>query len=167
MTASPDVVLLIGSATDPATLLESIAGDVPIDEMLSGGQVVAPSVGLVSLLSPLRPIRGIACVIPLDSQESGPLDHALNAAWVVALLRWVTRFPIGRLIASFGPTDQSRVFRRAVRRNREAMGMTDAAFLVIAVDLPAVRTAWDAVHSGRVPRALHGLSAAARERASR
>lgn len=75
--------------------------------------------------------------------------------------------PLGRLLLSLGPTDPSRVFWRAVRADPEAMSMLRSADVLLAGDLPAVRTAWQLLRAKQVPAAYFGLQAAEKVFAAR
>lgn len=87
-------------------------------------------------------------------------DRVLHALGAPALHRRLARFPLGRLINSLGPVDAGRVFWRSVRANPAARGALADAQIAIAADLPAVKTAWLALRSGRVSSAYYDHRAA-------
>jgi len=58
--------------------------------------------------------------------------------------------------------DPTRTMWRAVRADRPAMSAARRADLVVAADLPAVRTAWSLLRRGDASRAVYGVSAAER-----
>jgi hypothetical protein len=165
--SAPSIVLLVGSDADPSALLGSIARQTPLDVLLTPEGAPTASVSLISLLEPSEPLSGVTHSIRLDRTNPGILDRMLVTAPASALSRMAARSPIGRLIASFGPADPSRVFRRAVERSEEARRSIETADVLVAVDLPAARTAWDALRAGRVSRALYGVRAAARKLSER
>lgn len=153
------VVIVVGSQSEPEQLFRSALGQHSPQAALSraSGREVT-----VSLLSQLRAsgsqdLAASHVVSPSRTPFADRLIASLHLNRVDSLLR---KSPLGRLLLSLGPTDPSRVFWRAVRADPAALAMLSTADVVLAADLPAVRTAWHVLHAGRVPEAYFGLQAA-------
>ncbi|WP_309071280.1 hypothetical protein [Arthrobacter sp.] len=155
MNAPLKVVAIIGSPTDPDQLLRSGLGEASLEEELERVSQRDVAVRLVSWL----PSRDIPEGVVVGTPQRAPLvDRLLARIGAGKLQRVLQRYPAGRLLNSLGPLDQSRVFWRAVRENKSALSVLDAADVLIAVDLSAVRTAW--ITSRRNPSvdAYYGLA---------
>jgi hypothetical protein len=147
------IVLLFGSGIT-AERSAALASEVSRLTTLLRAAKKPVSVSAISLgLS--RSIAGASEHISLD--ESGPSrgDRLLTAVGAFKLKEVFATFPLGRLLNSFGPVDQSRVFWRAVKLNPDAMRLLKSVNVAIATDLPATKTAWLAVHRGWVDDAFY------------
>lgn len=159
------IVVLVGTATDPASLLRSISDGRALDEILA-----VPDrhtvVSVIAMWAPDEPIPGVAEILSLEDEPQTRRESILSATGVYALSRTLGKSRVGRVLASLSPTDPSRVFRRTVRANATATDLLATADVLIAADLPSVLTAWSALHAGSTRRAFHTIAAAARELAA-
>jgi hypothetical protein len=144
------VIVLIGADADPTVALNS-GGGIPTD------QRDGSTVTVIALRAPTGNEPYSFHTITSGTSLVDKISHALGLA---ALGQVLQNSSPGRLINSLNPLDQSRVFSRAVRRDPKATQLIAGATLVVAVDMPAVRAAWFARHSGAVPRAVFTLAAA-------
>jgi len=145
------IVVLIGSASDPLSLLRS-AGAAPLGEVNVRTTIIVAG----------SPQEDSGFALHAVTPATGILDRASQYLGLRALGRLAVRSPIGRLLNSLSPADQSKVFYRAVRADQEAQRLISTATLLIAADAPAARTAWAYVHSGRAKHAVYTLEAARR-----
>lgn len=153
------VVIVVGSQSKPEQLFRSALGELSPQAALSRASGREVAVSLLSQL-PAAETQDLAAshvVSPSRKPLTDRVVASLHLDRVDALLR---KSPLGRLLISLGPTDLSRVFWRAVRADSAALTMLSTADVVLAADLPAVRTAWHILHSGKVPSAYFGLQAA-------
>lgn len=134
------VVALVGSATDPDQILRSALADEALSDALATASGRQIELKLVSWL----PSSDIALSVAVG--EAGGRRSAMDRLFSLKPpLRFhsaLQKFPAGRLINSLGPLDQSRIFWRTVRKNELASSALSTADVLLAVDLPAVRTAW-------------------------
>lgn len=153
------VVIVLGSQTVPEQVFRSALGELSPQAALSRASGREVKVSLLSRLpaSGLQDLAASHVVSPSRTPLADRLLAGLRLNLVDALLR---KTPLGRLLISLGPTDPSRVFWRAVRADPTAIAMLSAADVVLAADFPAVRTAWQVLHAGKVPQAYFGLQAA-------
>jgi hypothetical protein len=152
------VVIVIGSQSEPEQLFRSALGEHSPQAALSlaSGRDVEVSLLSRRLVQESRDLAASHVLSPSRTPLPDRLFARLHLNRLEVLLR---KLPLGRLLISLGPTDPSRVFWRAVRADPEALAMLSAADVVLAGDLPAVRTAWHLLHSGKVPSAYFGLQA--------
>lgn len=147
------VVLLFGHGTSQAPSAALVSESSHLEELLSKREnsleVSVVSAGVT------RSIAGTVEHIRLDSILRTGLDRVFAALGMYALKSRLDAFPLGRLLNSLGPFDQSRVFWRAVKRHPQALRLLEAADTVIAVDLAATKTAWLALHRRWVDRAFY------------
>ncbi|MFC9332423.1 hypothetical protein [Arthrobacter sp. NPDC057009] len=153
------VVIVVGSRSVPEQLFRSALGELSPQAALR--RAVGRDVS-VSVLSQLPPDEaGDLSAVHVVSPSRRPLADRVLARLPLGGAETVLRkSPLGRLLISLGPTDPSRVFWRAVRADPAALAMLSSADVVLAADLPAVRTAWQVLHTGKVPQAYFGLQAA-------
>jgi hypothetical protein len=149
------VVAIIGSPTDPDQLLRSGLGSESLAEALEKASSRDVHVELVSWL-PSVDVRECVAVGSLEYRAA--VDRMLGRIGADRLYAFFQKFPAGRLINSLGPLDQSRVFWRAVRKHENAMRSLRSADILLAVDLPAVRTAWQMRRRIRTADAYYGLA---------
>ncbi|WP_087874285.1 hypothetical protein [Arthrobacter globiformis] len=161
-----NVVVLVGSTSVPEQVFRSAFGDVPPANVFSRVSGRAVTVSLVAQL-PAAPELELASSHVLAPRRTPLLDRLLAKLPVARLEGSLRTSPLGRLLLSLGPTDPSKVYWRAVRADPQAMAMLSSADVLLAADLPAVRTAWHFLHSGRVPSAYFGLQAAEKVFAAR
>lgn len=154
-----NVVVIIGSRTAPEQLFRSAHGELSPQAALSRASGREVKVSLLSQLpaSETGEFADAHVVTPSRTPLADRLLASLRLDRVDTLLR---KSPLGRLLISLGPTDASRVFWRSVRADSAAMTMLSTADVVLAADLPAVRTAWHTLHTGKVREAYFGLQAA-------
>lgn len=162
MSTPVEIALLVGSPVEPQHLIRTALGDVRPRQALGLALDAEVRVSVISWAPSAAPF-GTDTTVALQGQAPGATDRVLRRLGLPAASRWLARYPIGRLINSLSPGDQSRVFARAVRRSPEALRVLDGCSIVIAADPPAVRTAWKLLHGGRVERAFLGLPAAVKE----
>lgn len=153
------VVIVVGSQSEPEQLFRSALGKLSPQAALSraSGREVT-----VSLLSQLQTAESqdLAASHVVSPSRRPLVDRVLASLHVNRADALLRKSPLGRLLISLGPTDSSRVFWRAVRADPAALAMLSTADVVLAADLPAVRTAWHVLRSGQVPSAYFGLQAA-------
>lgn len=157
MTSQLNVAVLIGSATDPDHVLTSTLGDEPLDVALSRAAGRDVHAVLISWLPSKTHPEGYP-VAP-NRQRINLADRALKTLGVQRLYDVLQRFPAGRLVNSLGPLDPSRVFWRAIRADGGARAAIQSCEVLIAVDLAAVRTAWELRRSSDInaTEAYYGL----------
>lgn len=156
MTSQLNVGILIGSATDPDQLIKSTLGDEPLADALSraSGRKISTTV-VTWLPSELHP-TGYS--IASSKMQNSLADRFLNWAMLRRIYNIFQKFPAGRLINSLGPLDQSRIFWRAVRADPAVRSALEHCDVLIAVDLAAVRTAWELRRASTDgAEAFHGL----------
>lgn len=105
-------------------------------------------------------LHGVECHIDLSGNGPSPQDRILNVFCAQALRDRLGSFPLGRLLNSMGPADQGRVFWRTLRRDPAALSALKSADVVIAGDLPAVKSAWLALNRNWVRNAYYDHRAA-------
>lgn len=149
------VIAIIGSPTDPDQLLRSGLGSESLAEALEQASLREVDVQLVSWLPSVDVPEGVA-VGALEYRAA--LDRTLERIGGNRLHGFFRKFPAGRLINSLGPLDQSRIFWRAVRKHEYAMQSLLSADVLLAVDLPAVRTAWEIRRRSKTAEAYYGLA---------
>lgn len=162
MSAPVRIAVLVGSPVEPQHLIRTALGDVTPRQALARALDTEVSVSVISW-SPAAALSDAERTLALHGHAPGATDRLLRRLGAPSGSRWLARSPLGRLINSLSPADQSRVFARAVRRSPEALEILRECSIVIAADPPAVRTAWMLLHRGRVERALFGLPAAVKE----
>jgi hypothetical protein len=160
------VVIVAGSHSEPEQLFRSALGELSPQAALSQASGREVRVSLMSRRAASEPqdLAASHVVSPVRTPLLDRLFMRLHLNRAEDLLR---KLPLGRLLISLGPTDPSRVFWRAVRADPAALALLSAADVVLAADLPAVRTAWHLLHSGKVPSAYFGLQAGVKVFASR
>lgn len=156
-----NVVVLIGDATSPNDAVSSALSGDPVLESLPTG--FTDSVSLVSWLPAEPALPGIDVAVTLGDSPAPIIDRTFAAVGAIKAQQRFAQYPVGRLINSFAPADQSRVFWRRFRRNEEALALLNSTTFVIAADLSAVKTAWTLLKTGRVGQAFYGLSATTKE----
>ncbi len=161
-----NVVVLIGSRSDPEQLFRSALGEATPGAALSRAAGRDVSVSLLSLLPPAADL-GLATPHILSPPRTPWLDRLLAKLPLNRLESLLRTSPAGRLLLSLGPTDPSRVFWRSVRADPAAVALLASADVLLAADLPAVRTAWHFLREGKVPAAYFGLQAAEKVFAAR
>lgn len=156
MTTTPlRIGVLVGSTTPPEQVIRSTLGAQSLESALEEWTRQPVEVTLISWLAPAtlggQRLRAVADLRPRL------LDRVLQKLGAGSLYQFLNRTPPGRLLNSLGPLDQSRVFWRAIRSDSSSMEALEATDLLIAVDLPAVRTAWAVLRRGKVSGAFYGL----------
>jgi len=147
------IVLLFGSGIDADSSAALASESSKLVSLLDGS--TGPVDVCVISLGLTRTIAGTSEHIRLDESGPGFTDQILTAVGALALRNQFATFPIGRLLNSFGPVDQGRVFSRMVRRHPDAMRLLRSADLAIATDLPATKMASLAVRRGWVDNAFY------------
>lgn len=153
MTAVKSVVILFGSGFDSGQV-SALASEQSRIETIVNEASGPVNVSIVSF-GLTRAIAGITSQTDLRADSPGPIDRLLTAIGAYALHRKLATVPIGRLLNSLGPVDQGRVFWRAVRRNKSAVELIRSADVLIAADMPAVKTAWMALRRKYVDEAFY------------
>lgn len=153
------VVIVIGSPASPERLFRSGFGESSPRDALSRACRRDVDVSLLSLI-PASEGQGITSAHALAPSRTPLIDRLLSTRFPQLLVGALGKSSVGRLLLSLGPADPSRVFWRSVRSDREAMAMLSSADVLLAADLPAVRTAWHLLHEGKVPEAYYGLQSA-------
>lgn len=158
------VVAIVGSSSDPDQLFRSAFGDESLEDVLAEASGRAVHVDLVTWSpSSTRPFD-----LHIGSGEEQPVfDRILARVGAIRLNAFLRRYAAGRLLSSLSPMDQSRVFWRTVRRNPKAMAKLKSADVLLAVDLPAVRVAWEMRRSDAELEAYYGLASISKVFASR
>lgn len=154
-----NVVIIVGSRSVPEQLFRSALGELSPQAALRGASGRDINVSLLSQL-PASETEDLSAVHVVSPSRAPFIDRFLARLPLAPVEILLRKSPLGRLLMSLGPTDPSRVFWRAVRADPAALAMLSAADIVLAADLPAVRTAWQVLHAGRVPQAYFGLQAA-------
>lgn len=158
MSSSIRVVAIVGSTTDPDQLFRSAIGDEALDHALASVTERDIQLELVSWLPSSGSER---CISVGGTNRREPIaDRFFSIIRGKQLHGVLQKVSVGRLINSLGPLDQSRVFWRAVQMNDAALSALASADVLIAVDLPAVRTAWKIRHRNESCDAYFGLSSA-------
>lgn len=145
------VVVLIGTAADPNALWRA-AGAEPLGDFS----------GTTTVISSATTAEEFGFHLHTIALGTSALDRVSRSLGLTALARRAVRTPLGRLLNSLSPADESRVFSRAVMNDPEARKLIGEASLLVAADAPATRAAWSFLHAGRVPRAVYTLQAARR-----
>lgn len=149
------VVAIVGSSTDPDQLLRAALGGASLAEELENASGRHVALKLVSWM----PSEDIPQGIVVGSSAHRPaLDRVISGTGAASLHGMLQKFPLGRLLNSLGPLDQSRIFWRAVREHEGAMTALQSADVLLAVDLPAVRAAWKTRRSNPSIEAYYGLA---------
>ncbi|MFJ6026142.1 hypothetical protein ACIQCN_01565 [Pseudarthrobacter sp. NPDC092424] len=161
-----NVVLLVGSPTPPDELIRSALGGSAPKAALSRAAGRDVSVSLLSLAAPTT-LDGFASSHVVSPANIPVMDRVAGKLSLDRAATALKASPLGRLLLSLGPTDPSRVFWRAVRADPKALALLRTADVLLAGDLPAVRTAWHLLHSKQVPAAFFGLQAAEKVFAAR
>lgn len=151
------VVMLVSSEIEPTATIAALLGGGSLASMFPEGT----RLDLISWTPAQEQATPFDELRALGGTPPAALDRALHALGVGRLHRLLGRNPIGRLLNSFGPADQGRVFWRRLRRDEVALGRISQADAIIAVDLPAVKAAWHLLRRRRVERAFFGLRAGA------
>lgn len=154
-----NVVLIVGAPTAPEEMIRSALGGSTPQSALSRAAGRHVAVSLLSMAPPAS-ADGFAASRVVTPAKTPAIDRILGKFSLDRLTGMLKGSPLGRLLLSLGPTDPSRVFWRAVRSDADAMAMLRSADVLLAGDLPAVRTAWHLLHSKQVPAAFFGLQAA-------
>jgi hypothetical protein len=157
------VVLLVGAPVDPAAVILPALGGRSINQLIAEAIGAPVTVSLVAWTPPKTEISGVSVVVSLDAERRSGPDRLLGAIGAGAVARRLGRYPAGRLLNSIGPVDQSRIFLRSTRNVASARTIIEDSEVVIAVDAPAIRTAWEALHRGSASHAYYGVSAAISE----
>jgi hypothetical protein len=160
MTNPTTVVLLFGSTSDPVTVLAAAQQSTDVTAALANAVGADVVVSAIAFTRPSAVIPGISTTVVQDTTVRARL---LAGTGISALTRTLLKSPLGRLLASLGPADQSRVFWRAVAHNKSALALARSADIIIACDLQATLAAWTLVRRGDVTSAWHGLPAALRK----
>ncbi len=161
-----NVVVLIGSRSVPEQLFRSALGEDSPHTALGRASGRAVKVSLLSWL-PSTAQLDMASSHVVSPRRTPFLDRVLAALPLERLESLLRTSPPGRLLLSLGPTDPSRVYWRSVRADPSAVAMLASADVLLAADLPAVRTAWHFLRAGKVPAAYFGLQAAEKVFAAR
>ena len=161
-----NVVLIVGAPTAPDELIRSALGGATPKSVLSRAAGREVSVSLLSMAAPAD-LDGFASVHAVSPTRTHAIDRILGKLNLEGLLTALKASPLGRLLISLGPTDSSRIFWRAVSADPHAMAMLHSADVLLAGDLPAVRTAWHLLRAKRVSAAFFGLQAAEKVFAAR
>jgi len=161
-----NVVIVVGSRSVPEQLFRSALGEASPHTALSRASGRDVRVSLLSLF-PASGGPEIATAYAVSPSRTPLLDRLLAALPLARIEAVLSKSPLGRLLLSLGPTDPSRVFWRAVRADPAAMAMLASADVLLAADLPAVRTAWHTLRAGKVAEAYFGLQAAEKVFAAR
>jgi hypothetical protein len=157
------IVLVIGSAADPGNLVESLLPESDLRELFATAIGAPVTIDVISMTPAKLPRRDIDQWRALRDRRPGELDRMLHTAGAARLYTILSRLPVGRLLNSWGPLDPSRVLWRSLRRDPESVALLRGASVIVAVDAPAIRTAWMTLHSGQADRAYSGLAAALRD----
>ncbi|MGO1582279.1 MAG: hypothetical protein ACTHXO_03545, partial [Actinomycetaceae bacterium] len=118
-------------------------------------------VTLVCRTAPRAPISGVD-VVHVVAEHRSPLGSIAGSERYQSLDATARRSVPGRLLATLSPLDDTRTVWRAVRADAKAQVLVRQADVAVAVDLPAVRTAWSWLRRGVVPVAVYGVAAAER-----
>ena len=161
-----NVVVLIGSRSVPEQVFRSALGDVSPRDALSRASGRNVTVSLLAQLPVSEELKLTAAHV-LSPRRTPLLDRILAKLPLGRPESMLRASPMGRLLLSLGPTDPSRAYWRAVRADPQAMALLSSADVLLAADLPAVRTAWHFLHSAKVPSAYFGLQAAEKVFAAR
>jgi len=161
-----NVVVLIGSRSAPEQLFRSALGEESPAAALSRAAGRPVSVSLLSML-PAAEELGLESRQVVAPAKTPLLDRVLAAVPLGRLESVLRTSPLGRLLLSLGPTDPSRVYWRSVQADHAAVALLASADVLLAADLPAVRTAWHFLRAGKVPAAYFGLQAAEKVFAAR
>ena len=149
----PRIVVLFGSGIDAERSAALASEASKFASLLKAAEervdVTAISLGVA------RSIAGTSTHVRLDESRPSLTDRLLAALGAFKVKEALAAFPLGRLLNSLGPVDQSRVFWRAVRQNPEALRLLKSADVAIATDLPATKTAWISVRRGWVDDAFY------------
>lgn len=161
-----NVVLIVGAPTAPEELIRSALGGPTPQSVLSRAAGREVSVSLLSMSAPAD-LDGFVSVHAVSPAKTPAVDRILGKLSLQGVLSALKSSPLGRLLISLGPTDPSRIFWRAVSADPHAMAMLRSADVLLAGDLPAVRTAWHLLRAKQVPAAFFGLQAAEKVFAAR
>lgn len=153
------VVVLIGSRSVPEQLFRSAFGEVSPKAALGRASGQEVTVSLLSWL-PSAADLDMSSSHVVTPPRTPFLDRVLASLHFERLESLLRTSPLGRLLLSLGPMDPSRVYWRSVRADPSAVEMLASADVLLAADLPAVRTAWHFLRAGKVPSAYFGLQAA-------
>lgn len=161
-----NVVLIVGAPTAPDELIRSALGGSTPKSVLSRAADRDVAVSLLSMATPtaLEGFDSFHVASPANTPVTDRVAEKLSLDRLSTVLK---ASPLGRLLLSLGPTDPSRVFWRAVRADPKALAMLRSADVLLAGDLPAVRTAWHLLRSKQVPAAFFGLQSAEKVFAAR
>ncbi|MGC5628506.1 glycosyltransferase [Georgenia sp. Z1344] len=153
-------VLVVGSEDPADEVLARSAGAGDLAERL--GSPGAPAhVTLVCRTAPVAPVAGVD-VVHVIAEDHGPLARIAGSGRYRSFDAATRRSVPGRLLATLSPVDDTRTVWRAARADATAESLAGQADVAVAVDLPAVRTAWEWLRRGVVGRAVHGVAAAER-----
>lgn len=152
-----EIVVVIGALPSSAGL-SGLAGEASGLERLLR-ETTKPRVTVVALGID-RKIEGLAALIEVGNQPAPIVDRIFRALGFYALRHRLSTFPIGRLLNSMGPIDQGRVFWRQVRQSPAAVSALRRTDIVVAADLPAIKTCWTAQKRGWSTRAQYDYRAA-------
>lgn len=163
MTTVLRVVAIVGSPTDPDQVLRTaLEGAALADELgMAAGRPV--SVNIISWV----PSSSMADAIVLATSPQSPIDRFLIRLGALRLHAKLRGFPLGRVVNSLGPMDQSRVVWRAARRHESAMTTLQSADVVLAVDQAAVLTAWKLRRRNPSIHAYYGIASTLKVLAAR
>lgn len=161
-----NVILIVGAPTAPEELIRSALGGSTPKSALSRAAGRDVAVSLLSLATPTA-LDGFASSHVVSPAKTPVTDRIIAMLSLDRVATALKASPPGRLLLSLGPTDPSRIFWRAVRADPDAMAMLRSADVLLAGDLPAVRTAWHLLRSKQVPAAFFGLQAAEKVFAAR
>lgn len=164
MKAGLRVVAIIGSSTDPDQVLRAALGGASLAKELEEASHRDVTVELVSWAPSEEMPQGI---VVGSAPERPTLDRLLSRTGAARVHRALQKLSVGRLINSLGPLDQSRIFWRAVRENNDAMSALQSADVLLAVDLAAVRTAWQVRRRNSAIEAYYGLASTVKVFATR
>lgn len=162
------VVIIVGSHSVPDQVFRSALGEVSPGAALSLAAGRDVTVSLLSQIPASEELQLELSSAHLLSPVRAPFyDRLLAKLPLAPLEKMLQSSPPGRLLLSLGPTDPSRVLWRAVRADPVALALLSSADILLAADLPAVRTAWHFLHTGKVRSAYFGLQAAEKVFAAR
>ncbi len=166
MSSPLKVLAIVGSPTTPDQLFMSALGSNRLADTLGAACGRDVEVSLLSWLPAADPAQFTA-THSLAASDPGPIDRILRRIGMPRIDAVLRRTPPGRLILSLGPSDPSRVFWRAVQADPQAMALLAGADVVLAVDLPGVRTAWNALRAQLVEHAYYGIASTVKVFATR
>lgn len=141
MTAELRVGVLVGSNTDPDQVIRSAVGGESLVSALSRASGRTVHTVVITCVPSSDYPEGH--VVRRDGHPFSLVERLLGVSILQRIYDALQRFPIGRLINSLGPLDQSRIFWRAVRKDPVVLSALQSCDVLVAADLAAVKTAWE------------------------